>query len=353
MICIGLDVHDRNTTVAICDDFSCQVAKKPDTVATNQLSRYLMKVPREDTRIALEAGGGKSLFVARELVSCGFDVVMVDPFRTNRFFESVKTSKSDRLDAQALAEALARGLLDNYAVWIPDDDTRRLREVTRARRHLVNDNTALRNRIRRLLARYGLRCRARDLLGMAAQSQLHALAEQLPVEVAVVLNVMIGQLRSLRDGIRLLESLIRQMVKDNPMVLLLQTMPSMGLILSSAIAAEIGTIKRFASAAKLRGYSGLVPTNEQSGDRSYTGPLRLRGNAHLRWALIQLATCFTNTTSTAELSLRKRHQQKVYVHGPNPARVDLARKLTTIVFAMLRDGTEFDLERYLPVETTG
>lgn len=347
MICIGLDVHDRNTTVAICDDISCEVGRKPHEVSTAQLSRFLATVPREDTRIALEAGGGKSLFVAKELLSCGFDVVMVDPFRISRFFEGVKTSKSDRLDAVALAETLARGLLDNYQVWIPDDDTKRLREVTRARRDLVKDSTAWRNRIRRLLARHGLKCKARDLMGKSAQSELHKLAEQLPAEVAVTLNVMLGQLHSLQEGIRLLETVLKEMVKDNPMVLLLQTMCGAGLILASTIAAEIGTIERFVSACKLRGYSGLVPRNEQSGERSSTGPLRLRGNEHLRWALIQLAACFINATSTAELSLTRRYRQKVYVHGPNPARVDLARKLTTIIFAMLRDGTEFDAERYM------
>lgn len=74
---------------------------------------------------------------------------MVDPSRSNRFVQGMKTSKSDRLDAEAIAMALARGLLDTYRVRIPDDDTRLLREVARARRHLVNDNTALRNRARR------------------------------------------------------------------------------------------------------------------------------------------------------------------------------------------------------------
>lgn len=346
MICIGLDVHDRSTTVAICDDILCEVGRKPQEVPTGQLSRFLATVPTGDTRIALEAGGSKSLFVARELMSCGFEVLMVDPFRTSRFFEAVKSAKSDRLDAVALAESLARGLLNNYRVWIPDDDTRRLRELTRARRDFVKDSTAWRNRIRRLLARHGLKCEASDLLGKSAQSELHKLAGQLPPEQMVVLNTMLGQLHSLRASIELLESVIKQMVKHNPIVLLLQSMPGAGLVLASTIAAEIGTIERFPSATRLRGYSGLVPTNEQSGEHSSTGPLRLRGNEHLRWALIQLAACFANATATAELSLGKRYRQKVYRHGPNPARVDLARKLTTIIFAMLRDGTAFDTERY-------
>lgn len=67
MICIGLDVHDRNTTVAIADHLSCGVRKRPKDVPTGQLAQFLAPFATEGTRVALEAGGGKSLFVAREL----------------------------------------------------------------------------------------------------------------------------------------------------------------------------------------------------------------------------------------------------------------------------------------------
>jgi hypothetical protein len=36
------------------------------------------------------------------------------------------------------------------------------------------------------------------------------------------------------------------------------------------------------------------------------------------------------------------HGRKVYTYGPNPAKVSLARHIVNIIFAMLRDGTEFD-----------
>ena len=100
-------------------------------------------------------------------------------------------------------------------------------------------------------------------------------------------------------------------------------------------------------AQKLRGYSGLVPLVRQSGERRYTGPLKKRGNHGLRWALVMAAGHFAASTKTRELSLTARYRYHIYKHGPNPAKVALARRLVDIIFAMLRDLTLLDSARYL------
>jgi len=107
------------------------------------------------------------------------------------------------------------------------------------------------------------------------------------------------------------------------------------------------SITRFETAQKLRGYSGLVPVVRQSGERRYTGPLKKRGNHRLRWALVMAAGHFAGSTKTRTLSLTGRYRHHVYKHGPNPAKVALARRLVDIIFAMLRDKTVFDSARYL------
>ena len=58
--------------------------------------------------------------------------------------------------------------------------------------------------------------------------------------------------------------------------------------------------------------------------------------------MIQVAQNFARSKQTQDLRVIRTYRQKVYAHGPNPAKVDLARRLTNIIFAMLRDGTEFD-----------
>jgi transposase len=347
MIYVALDLHNRNTTVAIHDDLLMHEALRPRSVPTDQIVEYLSRFPLDQVRVALEAGGSRSISIAQQLFECGFDVLVVDPFRAHRMLEGLATAKSDRLDAEGLLVLLVKGMLEHIRVWIPDQYTARLRELTRGRRHLVQDAARVRNRIRKFIARQGRVCKYSDLMGKGAQSWLAELSVQLPPELAVQLSGMIAQLRCICEQIAMYNTVIEQMVKDNPMVTLLRTIPGIGPVLSAAIAAEIGTITRFKAARFLRGYSGLVPINEQSGERSSTGHLRLRGNSHLRWALIQAAMGLANNSAAQDLSLRKWHSKQVYTHGPNPARVALARRLCNIIFAMLRDGTEFDIERYL------
>lgn len=349
MIYVALDLHNRNTTVAIHDDLLVHESLRPRSVPTDQIVEYLCRFPVDQVHVALEAGGGRSMSIAQQLFECGFNVLVVDPFKAHRMLEGLATAKSDRLDAEGLLVLLVKGMLERIRVWIPDEYTKRLRELTRGRRHLVEDGARVRNRIRKFIARQGHRCKYADLMGTGAQSWLAKLCVQLPPELAVKLSGMIAQLRCIVEQIAMFDMVIEEMVKDNQMVTLLRTIPGIGPVLSATIAAEIGTIMRFSAARFLRGYSGLVPVNEQSGERSYTGPLRLRGNSHLRWALVQAAMGLANNSAAKELSLRKWHSKQVYTHGPNPARVALARRLCDIIFAMLRDGTEFEIERYLDI----
>ena len=63
--------------------------------------------------------------------------------------------------------------------------------------------------------------------------------------------------------------------------------PGIGWVLAFTIAAEIGQIERFATPAKLTGYTGLCPRVNQSGDSDRRGPLTKHGPSYLRWALIE------------------------------------------------------------------
>jgi transposase len=136
-------------------------------------------------------------------------------------------------------------------------------------------------------------------------------------------------------------------VEAHPNGRLLQSIPGIGPQLAATIAAEIGDIARFQTPADLRSYSGLVPSVRQSGERRYTGPLVKRGNRYLRWALVMSAQHFIGSRQTQSLSLMRRYRYQVHKHGPNPAKVAVARRLLNIIFAMLRDGSSFDPARYV------
>jgi len=126
---------------------------------------------------------------------------------------------------------------------------------------------------------------------------------------------------------------------------LLQTVPGIAEVLAGAIFAEIGSIERFESAEALVGYCGLDPEVSDSGESQGGGELTRRGNSWLRWALMMAARHFP-CKATEELSLRKWYYRLV-LSGKhiNTARCALARRLVHVIFAMLRDGSEFDPTR--------
>jgi transposase len=317
---------------------------EPYTMATAQVAEGLIALPGTK-RVVMEAGDS-SFFLARKLKSCGVEVVVVDAYKAHRLLEACQGAKTDQLDATTLAVLLAQGYLDSAVVWVCDDYIHQLRELTRYQQELTKDSTRVRNRMRGLLRRQGRVCPYSDLLGKAAGKWLEQAVEVLPERIGMILQGMRSDLAAKAEQLQQVTEVIAAEAQANTLAGLLQTVPGIGPLLALTMVAEIGDIRRFETAQKLRGYSGLVPVVRQSGERRYTGPLKKRGNQRLRWALVMAAGHFAASTKTRELSLAARYRYHVYKHGPNPAKVALARRLVDIIFAMLRDQTVFDSPRY-------
>lgn len=79
------------------------------------------------------------------------------------------------------------------------------------------------------------------------------------------------------------------MIKTNPTMQLLQTVPGVRPILAIVIALEVGSIDRFATAEKLARYAGKVPRVSSSGGRTYYGKVRLDVNRYSKWAFTEAA----------------------------------------------------------------
>ena len=71
---------------------------------------------------------------------------------------------------------------------------------------------------------------------------------------------------------------------------LLKTLPYVGPILSMVMALEIGKVERFASAAHLASYAGLVPRVHSSGGHTRLGQICGDINRYLKWAFIEAGT---------------------------------------------------------------
>jgi len=339
MLYIGLDVHQKKTKVAILDNVTGEF-QKPYDVRTSDLPDHMEEMPGRK-RIAMETST-VSQFVARRMRSSGLDVMMVDAAQCHLLLGGLSRSKTDKLDATGLCVLLSKGMLETVEVWLPDDAIQELRELTRLRRGLMKNSVSMQNRIRKLLSRQGMSCPYDDLQGQSASKWLDEAIERLSPIMALTLSTMREGLADLTAQIDTLTEAIQSQTEDHEPTRLLQTIPGVGPLLAAIIAAEIGDIARFESACKLRGYTGLVPRVDQSGETRRTGPLVKHANRFLRWALIQTAQNFAHNTQTRDLRMIRNYGRKVYTYGPNPAKVHLARRIVNVIFAMLRDGTEFD-----------
>jgi hypothetical protein len=83
--------------------------------------------------------------------------------------------------------------------------------------------------------------------------------------------------------VRATEQWLRDSVRDDHRVELLRTVPGLGDLLATVVALEIDRIERFASAAKLAAYAGLVPTTYSSSGQTFHGKLMPQTNKWLRW----------------------------------------------------------------------
>jgi transposase len=132
----------------------------------------------------------------------------------------------------------------------------------------------------------------------------------------------------------------KQLGVDHRYVSLLTTAPGIAWVLGYTIAAEIGDIGRFASPAKLCGYTGLCPRVDQSASKDRRGPLTDAGPRYLRRALIEASThACRHPLYRDRYQATKRRLGKQ--RGPKVAEVDIARRLAEAIWHMLTRNQPF------------
>ena len=124
----------------------------------------------------------------------------------------------------------------------------------------------------------------------------------------------------------------------------LHTIPGIGMIAAAAILAEICDINRFKSSSALVAFAGIDPTVRQSGEFSSThNHMSKRGSPYLRHAIFLAATtCSFHNSPLNAYYKKKREQGKHHLTATGA----VARKLTTVIYAVLRDGKPYEPKKF-------
>jgi transposase len=286
-------------------------------------------------RMAVEATASYEWFV--QLVEPLADrVVLVHPKKMRVIAES--TRKTDRIDAQILAEFLAQDMLPR--AWRPTPRVREHRILVRHRRYLTRRITSVKNKLRHLLANYN--ADVPHLFTTAGQKYLAKLklrsADRLVIEQ--LRGELDGHERRLREVERELAAFAeRAPLAEREARELLASVPGVGSVTTDVVLSELGDWTRFRSEKDVASYAGLAPGRRESAGKSRDLGITKEGSRLLRWAMVQLAW------RLAGKSPRWRGiYRKLEAHcGAKKAIVAVARRLLSVLFAVLRTGQAYRL----------
>jgi transposase len=179
------------------------------------------------------------------------------------------------------------------------------------------------------LIAFGHPCPVSDLFGHAGRDLLDRL--QIPDPWRANIDVSLALIDDLELRIAELTVRLKRQGAEHRYIPVLVTAPGIGWINAYTIASEIGDIGRFASPAKLCGYTGLCPRVNQSGASDRRGPISKHGPKYLRWALFEAAMNACKHPYYAERYQRTKRRLGRQ-RGPKVAQIELARKLTEAIW---------------------
>jgi len=250
--------------------------------------------------------------------------------------------KTDRDDALKLAKL---ALLDQLTiVHMPSPLQRQKRRLILHRRSIVARRTQSRNAIRSIFSQQGIALvRGSRQWTQAGVEQLRQYARPL-ADCTDLLDLWRGRLHAelqlMADAdaqLKIFDRKLDALADDR--VKLLQTIKGVGPRVAEAVVSHLDDPHRFADAEHVASYAGLVPKQIESGEMSRFGHITRRGPSLLRSMLVESAWVVWRHNPwaqawAAKISRGSRGRRKIAI-------VALARRLLTILWAMLRDNQPF------------
>ncbi len=222
---------------------------------------------------------------ARELARLGHTVRLMPPAYVKPY---VKRGKTDAADAEAIAEAVTRPTMRFVAVKTTEQQA--ILMLHKVRDLLVRQRTMLINALRGHLAEFGI-IAARGPGGVtAAIAALHEAQDSLPMLARVALHGLVDQMRIVRDEVVKVEKRIVAQHRADDASRRLATIPGIGPITASAIAAAVPDATLFKSGRQFAAWLGLTPRTHSSGGKERLVGITKQGDGYIRRLLVIGAT---------------------------------------------------------------
>ncbi len=339
-ITIGVDL--AKTVFSVCEvDASGRVLQRKD-LRRDAFAAWLVQMPA-GTVVAMEACSGAHHWARRclehglqpRLIAAQF----VAPFRKSR------TTKNDRNDAEAIATAARQGNMRFVPIKSVDQQVRL--SWHRVREGYKTEGLAISNRLRGLLAEFGVVVAQSDAALRKALADLHTLPASL-VELLVDLN---GHWQQVRERIAACDARIEHHANADDRCVRARALTGVGPLTADALVATVGSAREFKNGRQLAAWLGLTPMQHSSGGRSRLGHISCRGDAYLRTLLIQGAR--SSLQRARAVTREKATPEQLWIQSLatrlpfGKLLVAIANKHARQLWALLARGEHYDPDAWL------
>lgn len=282
--------------------------------------------------VAMEACGSAHYW-GRTLQAQGHQVKLLPPTQVKPF---VVRDKTDVRDAQAIWVAAQQPHIRE--VPVKSEQQQACLALHRMRSQLMKMRIMQTNALRGLLYEFGVVLpEGHHALLQKIQTELAKAGDRLPGVITESVLEQLTRINKLQEDIDHIDGRLAALGKQNPQMQALQTIPGIGPLTATALAATATDIHGFRSGRQFAAWLGLTPRQTGTGGKIRQLGISKRGDPYVRTLLMHgaraiIARCSRSAWVTA-LLLRRPYCVVVAA---------LANKLARTAWAVLIKGKAFD-----------
>ena len=391
MYIVGIDIGKNHHEASIVSPEGKQIGRSLRFATTHKgadsLMRFIFKnIGNSPCVFGMEATGHYWYPIYSFLKAKGYTICVINPIQSDSLRKMyIRQTKNDSIDSFLIAEVIRFGQFGTTSM--ADENILAMRQLCRYRDSVISSRTEIKLRIGTIMEQIFpeyekqfsslwvstsmgilekyltpenienapidelfeiIKDKSHNRLTKAkAISIKEAAADTFGIKIAQ--DAFSFQLKQLIDRMNFLDKQIEALDCQileyyEKFDCYLHTIPGIGMIAAATILAEIGDINRFKSSSALVAFAGIDPTVRQSGEFSSThNHMSKRGSPYLRHAIFLAATtCSFHNSPLNAYYKKKRDQGKHHLTATGA----VARKLTTVIYAVLRDSKPYEPKKF-------
>jgi len=391
MYIIGIDIGKNHHEASIVSPEGKQIGRSLRFATTHKgadsLMRFIFKnIGNSPCVFGMEATGHYWYPIYSFLKAKGYTIYVINPIQSDSLRKMyIRQTKNDSIDSFLIAEVIRFGQFGTTSM--ADENILAMRQLCRYRDSVISSRTEIKLRIGTIMEQIFpeyekqfsslwvstsmgilekyltpenienapidelfeiIKDKSHNRLTKAkAISIKEAAADTFGIKIAQ--DAFSFQLKQLIDRMNFLDKQIEALDIEimkyyEQFDCYLHTIPGIGIIGAATILAEIGDISRFKNSSALVAFAGIDPTVRQSGEFNSThNHMSKRGSPYLRHAIFLAATtCSFHNSPLNAYYKKKRDQGKHHLTATGA----VARKLTTIIYAVLRDSKPYEPKKF-------